>query len=71
MIFSSKRSFHEAIHVPTAGSVCQYVYLTRTPEVQTDHADTGSMIESLEAAAMPLGTNRNFQALINLVPCTT
>ena len=39
--------------------------------LQTDRTDTGRKIEVEQLAEMPLGTNRNFQGLLNLVPGTT
>ncbi len=39
--------------------------------LQTDRTDTGRKIEVEQLADMPLGTNRNFQSLLNLVPGTT
>src|SRR5215813_9317248 len=38
------------------------------PILQTDRADTGRKIETIQVASMPLGTSRNFQNLLNLVP---
>jgi hypothetical protein len=39
--------------------------------LQTDRTDTGRKIEVEQLAEMPLGSNRNFQNLLNLVPGTT
>jgi hypothetical protein len=39
--------------------------------LQTDRADTGRKIETVQVEAMPLGTNRNFQNLLSLVPGAT
>ena len=39
--------------------------------LQTDRADTGSQIETAQTANLPIGTQRNFQSLLNLVPGTT
>lgn len=41
------------------------------PPLQTDRADTGRKIETVQVETMPLGTNRNFQNLISLVPGAT
>lgn len=41
------------------------------PLLQTDRADTGRKIDTVQTANLPLGTNRNFQNLLNLVPGTT
>src|SRR5665213_4388769 len=43
---------------------------TAPPLLQTDRADISTKIESQEVVDMPLGTNRNFQSLLNLVPGT-
>ncbi len=40
------------------------------PMLQTDRADVGRKIETQIIADMPLGLNRNFQGLMNLVPGT-
>jgi hypothetical protein len=39
--------------------------------LQTETASTGSQIASVQSENLPLGTNRNFQGLLNLVPGTT
>ncbi|MGH9659730.1 MAG: TonB-dependent receptor, partial [Bryobacteraceae bacterium] len=36
--------------------------------LQTDRSDTGRKIETRQLSDMPLGFNRNFQSLLNLVP---
>ena len=41
------------------------------PLLQTDRADIGRKIEERQAEELPLGFNRNFQGLLNLVPGTT
>jgi hypothetical protein len=41
------------------------------PILQTERADTGRKIESVLTENVPLGTNRNFQNLLNIVPGTT
>lgn len=41
------------------------------PMLQTDRADTGRKIESVQIADMPLAYNRNYFALRNLAPGTT
>ena len=54
------------------GAVTESIEVTGAPPLlQTDRADTGAKIESVLTAALPLGTNRNYQALLNLVPGTT
>jgi hypothetical protein len=51
------------------GSVSETVVVTTAPPVlQTDRADISTKIEAADVVDMPLGTNRNFQSLINLVP---
>jgi hypothetical protein len=42
-----------------------------TPILQTERADTGRKIEAVLTENVPLGTNRNFQNLLNIVPGTT
>src|ERR1700688_4076186 len=42
-----------------------------TPILQTDRADTGRKLETVLTQNIPLGTNRNFQNLLNIVPGTT
>src|SRR5882762_8378756 len=39
--------------------------------LQTERADTGRKIETVLTENLPLGTNRNYQNLLNLVPGTT
>ncbi len=39
-----------------------------SPVLQTDRADTGRMIESVQIQQVPLGFNRNFQGLMVVVP---
>jgi hypothetical protein len=52
-----------------AGEVTETVQVTTAPPVlQTDRADITTKIETQQVMDMPLGTNRNFQSLINLVP---
>ena len=41
------------------------------PMLQTERADTGRKLETVLTENLPLGTNRNFQNLLNLVPGTT
>jgi Carboxypeptidase regulatory-like domain len=51
------------------GNVSETVLVTEAPPLlQTDRADISTKIETEEVVDMPLGTNRNFQSLINLVP---
>lgn len=54
------------------GDVTQSVEVTGAPPLlQTDRADTGRKIDTVQTANLPLGTNRNFQNLLNLVRGTT
>src|SRR5215471_2566694 len=54
------------------GSVTETIEVTGAPPLlQTDRADTGAKIETVQTASLPLGTNRNYQSLLNLVPGTT
>jgi hypothetical protein len=53
------------------GNVSETVIVTTAPPLlQTDRADISTKIEAADVVDMPLGTNRNFQSLINLVPGT-
>jgi len=53
----------------TPGNVSETVVVnTAPPELQTDRADISTKIEAEAVVDMPLGTNRNFQSLLNLVP---
>ena len=55
-----------------AGSVSETVLVTTAPPLlQTDRADISTKIDAREVADLPLGTNRNFQSLLNLVPGTS
>jgi hypothetical protein len=54
------------------GSVSETIEVSGAPPLlQTDRADTGVKIESVHTESLPLGTQRNFQGLLNLVPGTT
>lgn len=44
---------------------------SETMLLQTERADTGRKIETVLTENLPLGTNRNFQNLLNIVPGTT
>jgi len=53
------------------GNVSEVVEVTAvTPILQTDRSDVGRSIDTVTVANLPLGTNRNFQSLLNLVPGT-
>lgn len=54
------------------GQVSETVEVTAAaPPLQSDRADTSSELTTVQTANLPVGTNRNFQALLNLVPGTT
>ena len=54
------------------GNVSETVVVeVETPILQTERADTGRKIEEVLTENIPLGTNRNFQNLLNIVPGTT
>ena len=53
------------------GNVTETIEVTgEIAALQTDRTDTGRKIEMVLAEAAPLGANRNFQFLLNLVPGT-
>ena len=53
------------------GNVSERVEVTGAPELlQTDRADTSLKLETQLVEDAPLGDNRNFQSLLNLVPGT-
>jgi hypothetical protein len=55
-----------------AGDISETITVeAETPILQTERADTGRKLETVLTQNMPLGTNRNFQNLLNLVPGTT
>ncbi len=54
------------------GNVNETVEVTaQAAALQTESASTGSQIATAATENLPLGTNRNFQGLLNLVPGTT
>ena len=54
------------------GAVTETMVVTgELPLLQTDRADTGRKMETVQVTQLPLGNNRNFQNLLNLVPGTT
>lgn len=54
------------------GAVQETVTVTgESPALQTDRADTGRIIQSLELQEAPLGFNRNFQGMLLTVPGAT
>ena len=53
----------------SVGALEESVTVTgEAPMLQTDRTDTGRIIESVQITQMPLGFNRNFQALLITVP---
>ncbi len=44
---------------------------TSAPLLQTDRADVSTKLEAEKMENLPIGVNRNFQSLLNLVPGTT
>jgi hypothetical protein len=54
------------------GNVSETVTVeAETAILQTERADTGRKLETVLTENLPLGTNRNYQNLLNLVPGTT
>jgi hypothetical protein len=54
------------------GTISESVEVTAAlPALQTDTADIGQQIQTTVVENAPVGTNRNFQSLLNLVPGTT
>src|SRR5438445_213601 len=53
------------------GALSETIEVTAdTPMLQTDRVDIGQKIETRQVEDLPLGFNRNFQNLLNLVPGT-
>ena len=53
------------------GSATEVITVTDVPPLlQTDRADVSTKLETQQIIDMPLGVNRNFQTLLNLVPGT-
>ncbi len=54
------------------GNVSETVEITGAPPLlQTERADTGRIVDAEMVSELPLGVNRNFQSLLDLVPGTT
>jgi hypothetical protein len=54
------------------GQITETVEVTaESPALQTDRADVGRKIETVQLASLPTGYSRSFQSLLNLVPGTT
>lgn len=54
------------------GNVTETIEVTDSlPLLQTDRADVSTKIEQSSVESLPMGVNRNFQSLLNLVPGTT
>jgi len=78
-----KKSVHEHIDLASnsstrvdfdlvTGAVTDEILVsTAPPALQTDRADISVKLERQAVADLPLGTNRNFQSLLNLIPGTT
>ena len=45
--------------------------VAQAPILETDRADVSQKIDTKQVTDLPLGTNRNFQGLLNLIPGTT
>src|SRR4030095_16711416 len=55
----------------TPGQITETVQVTAEATLlQTDRADIGRKIETVQLANLPTGYNRSFQSLLNLVPGT-
>lgn len=55
-----------------SGSLTETITVTDTPSLlQTDRADISTKLEAEKLENLPVGVNRNFQGLLNLVPGTT
>ncbi len=53
------------------GSISETITVsTAPPLLQTDRADISTKLETSQVSEMPLGTGRNFQSLLNIVPGT-
>ncbi len=78
-----KKSTHQSVDVLvnsstrmdmdlSVGAASETVLVTTAPALlQTDRADISTKIEAKQVADLPIGTNRNFQSLLNLVPGTS
>jgi hypothetical protein len=54
------------------GSVSESIEVKETElALETDRADVGRKVDTISVEGLPLGVNRNFQNLLNLVPGTT
>jgi hypothetical protein len=54
------------------GGINEVLTITNEPPpLQTDRSDLGAKIDEKQVVDLPLGFNRNFQSLLNLVPGTT
>src|ERR1017187_8357083 len=54
------------------GNIAETIEVTAAaPLLQSDRADTGSSVDAVQVEDLPLGVNRNFQSLLDLVPGTT
>ncbi len=54
------------------GNVVETVEVTASaPLLQSDRADTSTSLQAVQVEELPLGVNRNFQGMLDLVPGTT
>jgi Carboxypeptidase regulatory-like domain len=68
IVLASNSSTRVDVDLQT-GNVTETIQVTTAPPLlQTDRADITTKIETEQVLNMPLGANRNFQSLINLVP---
>jgi len=86
-VAAEKQGFKKAVHkdvqvlvntdtrinlILEPGATQELVVVTaEIPILETDRADVGAKIESKQVTDLPLGNNRNFQNLVNLVPGAT
>ena len=58
--------------VLTPGNISESITVeAEVPILQTERADTGRKLDTILTENIPLGTNRNYQNLLNIVPGTT
>jgi hypothetical protein len=78
-----KRTVRDGVEVPVNATVRvdlrmevgaleeSVTVVSESPVLQTDRADTGRIIESIQLQEVPLGYNRNFQGMLITVPGAT
>src|ERR1700675_1195082 len=69
LVVNSSERVDLALQPGNASEVVTVV--AETPILQTERADTGRKLDTVLTENIPLGTNRNFQNLLNIVPGTT